>query len=124
MLLITLRGYRKGMTEQTPEPTLNDIVALLEAIAAGQQAQSRSISALAGKVSMIESTTHATQGFVAESRGEARAGIEAVRSDLRQVRADVAGVKADTAFIEQHQADMHEALRRHIADPNAHGRAA
>ena len=112
------------MTEPIPEPTLNDIVALLEAIAAGQQAQGRSISALAGKVAMVEATTHATQGFVAESRGEARAGVEAIRSDLRQVRADIAGVKADTAFVEQHQADVHEAFRRHLADPDAHPHAA
>lgn len=112
------------MTEPIPEPTLNDIVALLEAIASAQQTQGRSLSALAGRLMMVEATTNATQGAVAESRGETRAAFEAVRSDLRQVREDVAGVKADTAFVEQHQADVHEAFRRHLADPDAHGHAA
>ncbi len=33
-------------------------------------------------------------------------------------------MKADTSFVESYVNDMHEAVRRHIVDPNAHRHAA
>lgn len=41
-----------------------------------------------------------------------------------QLRADVAAVKVDTAYTEAHIGDLHEAVRRHIGNPNAHGQEA
>jgi hypothetical protein len=52
------------------------------------------------------------------------AKLEQVRADVAQVRADVAAMKAEALFGAARAADAQEALRRHLADPHAHGRDA
>ena len=52
------------------------------------------------------------------------AKFEQVRADVAQVRADVAATKAEALFGEARASDAQEAIRRHLADPNAHGRPA
>lgn len=93
-------------------------------ILAAIRTQGRLLAEIAAKVGQLEADQRILRDSGAQGRGENRAGFQAVREDLRQVREDIAGVKADTAFTERYQADMHEALTRHIADPNAHRPAA
>jgi hypothetical protein len=60
-----------------------------------------------------------TAGFAASvERDNALADRLVSRTDL--IRADVAGVKADLAIEEAFSKDTVIALKRHIADPNAH----
>lgn len=117
------RRYRECVTE-TPEPTLADVLAAVNA-------QSRAIANLAASVSFVEANQNALRDSLAETRGQIRTSFETVARDMTRtveaighVREDIAGVKADTAFVERWNQDMHEALVRHIADPNAHRNAA
>lgn len=125
---LQVRLYVVGVTEPTPESTLADVLAAI-------QAQGRTLTTLAAKMSVMESTQDAMQTALAEHRGETKARIESVGRDLGKlrdaldsrteaIRADIAGVKTDTSFVESYVNDMHEAMRRHIADPNAHPDAA
>jgi hypothetical protein len=91
------------VTEPTPEPTLADVLAVMNFVEANQNAQGTRQAELAGQV---------------------RSGFEAVARDMNLLREDIAGVKSDTAFVEGFNRDMHEALVRHIADPHAHPDAA
>lgn len=89
------------------EPTLADVVAMLTALQS-------SVTTLQGTV---------TDGFAASvERDEALADRLVSRTDL--IRADIAGVKADLAIEEAFSKDTVTALKRHVADPQAHGQRA
>ena len=102
---------------EAPEPTLADVLAAVNA-------QSRALANLAASVAFVEATQNTLRDSLAETRGEIRSSFQAVARDMTQVRADIAAVKSDTAFSEGYVNDMHEAVRRHIVDPNAHRNAA
>lgn len=128
-------GYAADVTEPAPEPTLADVLAVMNAgfaqlstalatTNANLDAQNRAIAALSAKTAFVEANSSVLMNKQAELRGEIRTSFEVVARDVAQVREDIAGVKADTAFVERWSQDMHEALVRHIADPNAHRDAA
>lgn len=142
---MTEPGYRGAVTTdpgQSAEPSNADLLAFMQTafaqlttqiananaaigqLDAGQKTLSRSVAIAAAKVDAVESSMFALQGAVGKAAGEATGGFAAVRRDIEQVREDVAGVKADTAIAERYQADTHEAVVRHIADPGAHRPAA
>jgi hypothetical protein len=50
--------------------------------------------------------------------------LDRIETRGNQTYAEVMAVKADLAFVDQHIGDLQEAVRRHLADPNPHGRAA
>lgn len=58
------------------------------------------------------------------ARTEAAHRFDRIDASIGQLRADVAAVKVDTGFLEAHSADQQTAISRHVADPNAHRRAA
>lgn len=97
------------MTEPVPqpEPTLADV-----------------LSAIAGLRSEM------TSGFAASSERfdqlDAKVGglEDRLVSRTQLLRADIAGIKAEAAVEQAYGQDAAEALRRHITDPTAHGRAA
>lgn len=129
------RGYVVGVTEPTPEPTLADVLAVVNAgfaqlttalatTNASLEAQNRAIAALSSKTAFVEANQNVLMDKQAELRGAIRTSFEAVARDMKQVQEGIAGVKSDTAFVERWNQDMHEALVRHIADPHAHPDAA
>ncbi|HWG24989.1 hypothetical protein [Actinospica sp.] len=85
------------MSEPTPEPTMTDV---LSAIAGLGNHLGAKIDALDVKVEGLE------------DRLVQRTGL---------LRADIAGLKAESAIEQAYGRDTAEALRRHIADRNAHG---
>jgi uncharacterized small protein (DUF1192 family) len=85
------------MTEPTPEPTMADV---LSAIAGLGNDLGVKIDALGVKVEGLEDRM-------------------VQRTEL--LRADIAGLKAESAIEQAYGRDTAEALRRHIADRNAHG---
>lgn len=125
-----------------PEPSLSDVMAAIAALGADVAQAKADIAVI--KAGQIESRITAMQsnadmsvlresyskmhGAVLSGFDNVRRDIERLRNDetahAEQIRADVAGVKADTAFVEGYVGDMHEAVRRHIADPNSHRDAA
>lgn len=122
------------MTE-TPEPTLAAVLAAVQALATdvavikASQIETRFAAAQnSADISVMRESYSKTHAAVQAGFDAVRRDIERLHSDgaarTEQIRADIAGVKADTAIAEQYGADMHEALVRHIADPNAHRDAA
>jgi uncharacterized small protein (DUF1192 family) len=85
------------MTEPTPEPTMADV---LSAIAGLGNNLGAKIDALGVKVEGLEDRM-------------------VQRTEL--LRADIAGLKAESAIEQAYGRDTAEALRRHIANRNAHG---
>jgi hypothetical protein len=145
MVPITEIGeYVALVADQTPEPqpTLADILSAIAAIAADAAKTRADVAAM--KARQIESQVTAMQQAAdvtvlrdsySKMHGAVLSGFDTVRRDLErlrtdetahteQVRGDIAGVKADTAFVEGYVNDMHEAVRRHIVDPNSHRDAA
>lgn len=79
------------------------------------------LNGLASTVAALQETV--TAGFAASvERDEALADRLVSRTDL--IRADIAGVKADLAIEEAFSKDTVTALKRHVADPGAHGQRA
>lgn len=124
-----------GVSESTPEPTNADLAAQLaeltaflntafSAVNANFKSQHEAIAKVAASAMMIEANQNSLNNSVAQHRGETRSGFESVARDLKRAQEGIAGVKSDTAFVERWNQDMHEALVRHIADPNAHPDAA
>lgn len=130
------------MTAPTPDPGTNEVLAAI-------RAQGRVLAEISARLTQVEADQRILRDSHAEARGETRAGFDhlrretealvaaqgqqhgemragfrALRDDVQQARADIAGVKADTAIAERYQADTHEAVVRHIADPDAHRPAA
>ena len=93
--------------EQQPEPTLADVLA--------------AVNAVATSVHDLAAYTAGEFRRVDARLGQLDAAVATVSAKVDQVRADVAAVKVDTAFAEAHNADLQNALRRHLDDPNAHG---
>lgn len=128
-------AYVVVVTEPTPEPTLADVLAVMNAgfaqlstaqstTNANLESQRRMLAELSSKVAFVEANQNAQGTRQAELAGQVRSGFEAVARDMNLLREDIAGVKSDTAFVEGFNRDMHEALVRHIADPHAHPDAA
>lgn len=129
------RGYGVVVTEPAPEPTLSDVIALMTAgfaqlstaqatTNANLESQRRMLAELSSKVAFVEANQSVQGTKQAELAGQIRGGFEAAARDMAALREDIAGVKSDMAFVEGFNRDMHEALVRHIADPNAHPDAA
>ena len=92
------------MNDMTPsEPTMADVLAAINGVAAD--------------VGQLR-----TEMGVRFDHADAK--LEQVRADIAQVRADVAATKAEALFSEARATDAQEAIRRHLADPHAHGRDA
>jgi hypothetical protein len=118
-----------------PEPTLADVLAAVRALAtdvavikAAQTEAKFTAAQNSADISVMRESYSRTHAAVQSGFDTVRRDIERLRTDeaahTEQIRADVAGVKADTAIAERYGADLHEALVRHIADPNAHRDAA
>lgn len=118
-----------------PQPTLADVLnaitALKTDVAAMKAGQIESrVAAMqqAADVTVLRDSYSKMHGAVLTGFDAVRRDLERLRTDeaahTEQIRADIAGVKADTAIAERYGADLHEALVRHIADPNAHRDAA
>jgi hypothetical protein len=125
------RGYGVVVTESTPEPTLADVMAAIKALATDVAV----VKATQGEMRFSVAQSAADMSVLRDAHAKTNANVESVRRDIaqlradgerhtEQIRADVAGVKTDTAFVEGYVNDMHEAVRRHIADPHAHPDAA
>lgn len=131
------------MTETPePQPTLADVMNAIAALSADVAKTKVDVAAM--KTRQIESQVTGMQQAAdmtvlrdsySKMHGAVLSGFDTVRRDIErlrtdeaahteQVRADVAGVKADTAFVEGYVNDVHEAVRRHIVDPDAHRHAA
>ena len=92
------------MNDMTPsEPTMADVLTAIHAVA--------------GDVGQLR-----TEMNIRFDRTDAK--VVQVSADVAQVRADIAATKAEVAFSEARAADAQEAIRRHLTDPNAHGRQA
>lgn len=95
---------------EAPEPQIGDVLAAVVGLAAemrrGFEQTAARLDDLSAQVTQV------------------RADVAAVRADVSQVRADIAAVKVDTAYTERYIADSQDAIRRHLADPEAHDRAA
>lgn len=126
-----VRLYVGGVTQPTPEPTLTDVLAAIKALATDVAV----VKAAQGEMRFAVAQNAADMSVLRDAHAKTNACVESVRRDIAQlrtdgerhtdqIRADVAGVKTDTAFVEGYVTDMHEAVRRHIADPNAHPDAA
>lgn len=85
------------MTEPTPEPTMADVLSAITGL--GNEIGTK-FDALTSKVTGLEDRL-------------------VQRTEL--LRADIAGLKAESAIEQAYGRDTAEALRRHIADRNAHG---
>jgi len=98
------------------------------------KAQGRAIAELSSKTTFVEANQNGVLNAMAEHRGEFRSHAQNMQAFVRdtakigesvsRMAEDVAGIKADTAFVEGYVNDMHEAVQRHVADPNAHPNAA
>lgn len=100
--------------DQPQEPTLADVLAAVRAIGAD-------VNSLAAYTAGEFRRVDARLGQLDAAIGTVRAEVGAVSAKVDQVRADVAAVKVDTAYAERFAGDTQDAVRRHLADPNAHG---
>lgn len=127
--------YVGGVTEPASEPTLADVLAVMNAgfaqlstalatTNANLDSQRRVLAELQVKAGFLEANQSALGTRQAELAGQIRGGFEAAARDAKLLREDIAGVKSDMAFVEGFNRDMHEALVRYIADPHAHPDAA
>jgi hypothetical protein len=98
------------MQPQQPEPTLGDVLRAVNDLA----------TYTAGQFTRVD----ARLGQLDAAIGTVRAEVGSVSAKVDQVRADIAAVKVDVALAEAHISDLQEAVRRHTADPGAHGNAA
>ena len=100
--------------EQHQEPTLADVLAAVNTVAA-------SVHDLATHTAAPFAKVDARLGQLDAGLASVRAEVVAVGAKVDQARADIAAVKVDTAYAEAHNADLQAAVRRHLDDPNAHG---
>jgi hypothetical protein len=71
-----------------------------------------------------EPTLRDVLAAIEAARAESAHRFDRIDAAIGQLRADVASVKVDTAYVEAHIDDQQTAIRRHLADPDAHRRAA
>jgi cell pole-organizing protein PopZ len=100
--------------DQPQEPTLADVLAAVNTVAASVHDLATHTAAQFAKVDVRLGQLDAAVATV-------RAEVATVGAKVDQARADIAAVKVDTAFAEAHSTDLQNAVRRHLDDPNAHG---
>jgi len=92
--------------EPRSEPTLAQVLAAVEALAA-------QAGRIDGKLDALNTAV-----------GEMNERVEHVEAMLDQVGEDVVAVKVNQGFTDRHIADFQTWARRHQGNPNAHGTAA
>ena len=100
--------------DQQPEPTLAEVLAAVNTL-------TTSVHDLATHTAKEFAKVDARLGQLDAGIATTRAEVAAVGAKVDQVRADIAAVKVDTAYAEKFAGDAQDAVRRHLADPDAHG---
>ena len=99
------------MNDMTPEqPTMADLLT--------------AINGLSSEVGYVRADIGQLRTETAVRHAQVTHRLDQTDAKINQVRADIAAVQVDTSYTESHIGDIHEAMRRHLRDPNAHGRDA
>ena len=124
-------GYREGMTSQggsEGEPTLADVLAALQGIAAAQHAQGGALDALDEKVDAGFFAVGARFDMVDARHLEVTQALEAIAGMAHAHQAQLARVEARLESRIEDVQRVVQALKgdiaAHLADPDAHGHAA
>jgi hypothetical protein len=103
-------------TEQPAEsgPTLAEVLAAVNTLAAD----------VSRRFDQVDTTAEGIRADVGQFRTEVGVKFDMVSADIAQLRADVLHAKVDASLAEARAKSAHDALNRHVGDPNAHGRDA
>ncbi len=103
------------MNDMTPEqPTMADLLTAINGLAGD-------VGHLRSDVGQLRTETAVRFDQITDRFDQAAHRLDQTDAKIDQARTDIAAVKVDTSYTESHIGDLHEAMRRHLRDPNAHG---